>query len=236
MKIIATLIFLFTGTMANGYAMDSNFLVTADTMVRITGKVLNTDDTTAVKAVITYQKLPYYDDMGMISAKENTGAYEMYMQNNIRYMVQVKADGFDVYEEEFLVKLGMGSETIEKHFYVKPDEDHQKIVLDDLQFASGKATIGSSSFKELDDLANWLDARPGKSIQLEGHTDFAGSASANLQLSEDRVTAVKAYLVKKGVSKKRIRTKAFGGTQPLTKERSPAGRASNRRVEVRVLN
>jgi len=69
-----------------------------------------------------------------------------------------------------------------------------------------------------------------------GHTDFAGNAEANMELSQERVEAVKDYLVKKGVKKNRIRLKAFGGSNPVSRERTEEARAANRRVEVRVLN
>ena len=72
-------------------------------------------------------------------------------------------------------------------------------------------------------------------IQLEGHTDNIGSPKANLTLSQERVNAVKKYIVSKGISRNRIQTKAFGGTQPLDNELSPEARIKNRRVEMRIL-
>ena len=72
-------------------------------------------------------------------------------------------------------------------------------------------------------------------IQLEGHTDNQGSSKANLKLSEDRVEAVKKYLVSKGIAKDRVKTKALGGSQPLSNEMTQQARALNRRVEMRVL-
>ena len=72
-------------------------------------------------------------------------------------------------------------------------------------------------------------------IQLEGHTDSQGNASANMELSQDRVEAAKKYLVSKGIDKGRVKTKAFGGTQPLSNEKTEEALALNRRVEMRVL-
>ena len=70
---------------------------------------------------------------------------------------------------------------------------------------------------------------------MEGHTDAQGSAKANMDLSQDRVDAVKKYLTAKGIGKTRIATKAFGGTKPLSREKTEDARALNRRVEMRVL-
>lgn len=236
-KVIIGNILLFLGyTHATQAATFESYKMPVDTMVRITGKVINTDDSTAIPATILYQKLPYYDDMGMASSKDGSGEYEMYMIKNVKYTIQVKSSGFDTIEEEYVVADDDNSGLVKKHFYLSPDADHKRISLDNLIFASSSATISKESYSELDDLAKWMADRPSKIIQLEGHTDFQGSATANMQLSQDRVEAVKSYLSKKGIKKNRIRTKAFGGTQPLTTERTPEGKAKNRRVEVRILN
>lgn len=234
-KVILGNILLFLGYTHATYAFES-YEMPGDTMIRITGKVINMDDSTAIPATILYQKLPYYDDMGMISSQKESGEYEMYMVKNVKYTVQVKSSGFDTIEEEFVVSVDDNSGQLKKHFFLSPDADNKKISLDDLRFASSSATISSDSYAELDDLANWMSERPSKIIQLEGHTDFAGSSTANMKLSQDRVEAVKDYLSEKGIKKNRIRTKAFGGTQPLTTERTAEAKAKNRRVEVRVLN
>lgn len=107
--------------------------------------------------------------------------------------------------------------------------------LENLNFAQGSPEINEESHAELDDLVETLKASPSMVIQLEGHTDYRGSASGNMRLSEQRVEAVKAYLVSKGIESDRIKTKAFGGSQPLTREDTPEAHASNRRVEMRIL-
>jgi len=80
-----------------------------------------------------------------------------------------------------------------------------------------------------------MNDEKGMVIQLEGHTDYLGDAKQNMRLSEERVVAVRDYLVDKGISKTRIKTKAFGGTQPLSRDNTPEAHRLNRRVELRVL-
>ena len=80
-----------------------------------------------------------------------------------------------------------------------------------------------------------MDEDPKMVIQLEGHTDNSGDARVNMKISEDRVEVVKKYLVSKGISKDRVKTKAFGGTKPLSNDRSAKAHSLNRRVEMRVL-
>jgi outer membrane protein OmpA-like peptidoglycan-associated protein len=56
-----------------------------------------------------------------------------------------------------------------------------------------------------------------------------------MRLSQERVEAVKKYLTGKGVNKKRVSTKAFGGTQPVSTDPTPDARSKNRRVEMRII-
>ena len=114
-------------------------------------------------------------------------------------------------------------------------DEVELIKLENLIFPSGRATISSESYNELDELATWMNDNPAIVIQLEGHTDFRGNATANMQLSEARVVAVKEYLVDQKVKKARILTRAFGGTEPLSRDDTPEAKALNRRVEVRVI-
>lgn len=111
----------------------------------------------------------------------------------------------------------------------------QTVILNNLIFAQGKAAIDPKSYPELNEVAQMMKESQKVVIQLEGHTDNVGNASANMKLSEERVEAVKKYLVAQGISKNRVKTKAFGGTQPLRNEMTPEARAKNRRVEMRIL-
>jgi outer membrane protein OmpA-like peptidoglycan-associated protein len=98
-----------------------------------------------------------------------------------------------------------------------------------------KSRISEDSFEELDLLVNMMRENPTMVIQLEGHTDYQGNPKDNMRLSQDRVDAVRAYLIDKKINKNRIKTKAFGGTQPLSRDDTPEAHRLNRRVEVRIL-
>ena len=91
------------------------------------------------------------------------------------------------------------------------------------------------NFRELDLVVSMMRESPKMVIQLEGHTDYQGDPKENMKLSQLRVDAVKSYLQSKGVSKNRVKTKAFGGTQPLSRDNTPEAHRLNRRVELRIL-
>lgn len=190
--------------------------------------MLKAQDSTVISGNILYEKLPYYDDMGMASASAD-GTFEIQLIKGETYNFSVAKSGYRKYENQIQIT---GNQVM--NLYVEEDVVELR-KLENLLFASSSDKINASSYQELDELAQWLNDNPSIVIQLEGHTDFAGNAEANLRLSQARVEAVKEYLIDKKVKKSRIFTKAFGGTQPVTQERTPEARALNRRVEVRVI-
>jgi len=70
-------------------------------------------------------------------------------------------------------------------------------------------------------------------VDIVGHTDYRTSASSE-KLSLQRAEAVKAWLVKKGVSSSRLATKGMGALEPVASNDTPEGRERNKRIEVRV--
>ncbi|MEQ8240532.1 MAG: OmpA family protein [Cyclobacteriaceae bacterium] len=213
--------------------------VNSDVFIRLDGEVLSTKDSSFVEGVsLSYEKLPYYDDMGIGKSKA-LGKFEFYLIQGKKYAFRAKKAGF--IDKEFEMEVTDDDENgfTSYQFYLEaePEEPELELItLDNLIFARGSAQITESSFTELDNLVNWLDERPSLVIQLEGHTDFAGNDEANMRLSEARVTSVKEYLLDKGVKKNRVLTKAFGGTQPLSQDRTDEAKIKNRRVEVRVIS
>lgn len=102
-------------------------------------------------------------------------------------------------------------------------------------FDTGKATIQARSFQLLDDVARILLDNPQvKRVSIEGHTDATGSAERNLVLSQQRAAAVRSYLVRKGIAEERLEAAGYGQERPVADNKTPAGRALNRRVEFMV--
>jgi OOP family OmpA-OmpF porin len=109
------------------------------------------------------------------------------------------------------------------------------IVLEGVHFQSSKAILLPESSGILDRVAESLIAHPDVKVEVGGHTDSDGSASANLKLSTKRANAVRDYLVKKGVPASQMTAKGYGETQPISDNKSPEGKAMNRRVELKRL-
>jgi OOP family OmpA-OmpF porin len=105
----------------------------------------------------------------------------------------------------------------------------------DAHFDFDKAVLKAEGKAKLDDLVGKLKAVNLEVVIAIGHTDSIGSNAYNQKLSLRRASAVKAYLVSKGIEANRIYTEGKGETQPIADNKTKEGRAKNRRVEIEVV-
>lgn len=87
----------------------------------------------------------------------------------------------------------------------------------------------------LNEVAQTLQAYPSTIIDVLGHTDSVGTDEYNQRLSEQRAQSVASYLVSRGVQQERIATRGYGESMPIADNATDAGRAANRRVEIKVV-
>jgi outer membrane protein OmpA-like peptidoglycan-associated protein len=106
------------------------------------------------------------------------------------------------------------------------------IVLNNIRFVQSKAELLPESDAELNHLWEFMREHPTAEIELQGHTDNQGDFDLNLALSKQRVEAVKAFLVSKGVAAQRISGRGFGSTRPIANNNREETRRLNRRVEL----
>jgi OmpA-OmpF porin, OOP family len=108
----------------------------------------------------------------------------------------------------------------------------RKVILRGVTFPTGKATLTPEARAVLQDIATQLVANPEYRVQISGHTDNTGSRAANLRLSLARAQAVESFLEANGVPTAQVTSKGFGPDVPVASNRTAAGRAKNRRVEL----
>lgn len=102
-------------------------------------------------------------------------------------------------------------------------------------FATNQDQVNADSRTSLLKLVEILKQYPKTNIFVEGHTDSTGSASYNMDLSRRRSMSVTDFLIKNGISSKRLITKWFGEEQPKHTNETAEGRAKNRRVELAIV-
>jgi len=104
----------------------------------------------------------------------------------------------------------------------------------EVKFETDRADL-SPSFKEmLDGIAMTMKDNPSYNLNVTGHADDRASEEYNMNLSQERANAVKAYLVSKGIAASRVTTTAVGETQPKNPLHTVEARAENRRVQFDV--
>jgi len=124
---------------------------------------------------------------------------------------------------------------ITRNFDLIPIEVGAKLTLKNIYFNASKYDLKAESFPELDRLVTVMQNNPTLQIKLEGHTDIVGDFDANVELSRNRVNAVKRYLVSKGIGADRISTIGYGPARPINTNRGLKERPENRRVEMVVV-
>ena len=114
---------------------------------------------------------------------------------------------------------------------IKKLNDYAKTIL----FDSGKTSFQKQTFPVLQAITAILKEYPGAKFTIEGHTDTDGVDATNQTLSENRAASVKNYLVENGIAPSRLSSAGFGETKPVDTNKTKAGKANNRRVEVKLV-
>jgi outer membrane protein OmpA-like peptidoglycan-associated protein len=118
---------------------------------------------------------------------------------------------------------------------VKHDDRGTVITLSgNVLFASGKSQLLPGAQNGLGQIAEALKAQNDTKLLIEGHTDSTGNDATNMSLSKARAEAVQSYLVSRGIEAARISSVGIGSSRPVADNKTPDGRANNRRVEIVV--
>jgi outer membrane protein OmpA-like peptidoglycan-associated protein len=202
----------------------------ADQRLKVYGKVTNAKTGESVNASILFSS----PAVTQSSKSTGDGGYEVRIPSTEQYTVQIEAPGFISAMEKLDVQTYEMKE-LEMNFRLQPLEVGATVNLKDVLFEQGKTVMLSQSYPELDLVVAFLKANPKVRIELSGHTDNRGIPGQNLKLSQARVEKVKDYLVSKGIEKKRITGKGYGGSRPIASNETEETRLLNRRVEFTIL-
>ena len=119
---------------------------------------------------------------------------------------------------------------------VSRDGDNITLNLPDgVTFDFGKSALKPQFYGALNEVAATLKEYNQTMIEVTGHTDSIGSDAVNQKLSEQRASAVAQYLTAQGVQPARMETLGVGKSYPIADNSTEAGRAKNRRVEIRLI-
>jgi outer membrane protein OmpA-like peptidoglycan-associated protein len=114
--------------------------------------------------------------------------------------------------------------------------DKEIVILEQVQFDTGKATIKKASDPLLEKVAAVFAAHVEiTKVEVQGHTDNVGQAGFNRALSQRRAEEVVKALVKRGIAKERLVAKGYGPSVPIADNKTAEGRQENRRVQFSII-
>jgi outer membrane protein OmpA-like peptidoglycan-associated protein len=171
------------------------------------------------------------------SARSNsdTGRYLVVLPSGRTYSVSTSRDGYFFSSNKFEVPSGSRFQELTRDIQLSPIEKGSRVVLNNVFFETGKATLSPDSRLELGKAIELLRQNPRMVVEVGGHTDNVGKPDANMKLSHDRARSVFDYLQKGGVPGDRLRAKGYGQLQPVASNETPEGRHQNRRTEFVIV-
>ncbi len=108
---------------------------------------------------------------------------------------------------------------------------NEKLVLNGIEFVTGKSEITPKSERILNNALKAMQKMSGTEFEIVGHTDNVGDINMNIQLSKERAESVKTWLVTRGISADRLKTRGAGPNEPIAPNTSDENKQKNRRVE-----
>ncbi|GAA4368576.1 hypothetical protein GCM10023185_41490 [Hymenobacter saemangeumensis] len=164
-----------------------------------------------------------------------SGKYLVSLPSGTNYGIVVRQDGYLFHSENFDLPTTAAYAEVVKDIPLKKLEVGATVVLRNIFFDTGKATLRPESTSELERLQKLMAENPALKLEMDGHTDNVGKPAMNQDLSQRRAQAVVTYLTQHGIGADRLSAVGYGDTKPVVPNTSKAGRQLNRRTEFKVV-
>jgi outer membrane protein OmpA-like peptidoglycan-associated protein len=165
---------------------------------------------------------------------------------NARYELSIDREGYVPHVSPmyfYLLDRGIGKQVIRDTIRIKrftpPKTELMTAVIKSrpeiIQVFFDNDSAVPKSFDGIKNVEKMMKVNPEMKVEIEGHTDDQGSSEYNLSLSCRRAEAVRAFLIRAGISAERIAAAGFGEYRPLTDNKTYEGRKLNRRTEFTII-
>ncbi|MFN8346436.1 MAG: OmpA family protein [Spirosomataceae bacterium] len=207
----------------------------APALVTLRGTVMDAKTQKPIAAKISYIVPSENNGLDSMQLTASSGKFKLALDAGNKYGYVVSAKGYFPSSGAFDLTQAKAGQEVNSEIVLNPVAVGEAITLNNIYFDTGKFDLLAASSAELDRLTELMRDNPNMEIRVEGHTDNLGDFDKNVELSQNRATAVKRYLIGKGIDSVRIEAKGFGSTRPVTKGTSETERKRNRRVEFVVI-
>ena len=205
-------------------------------LVLLKGNVLDDKTKKPIEADIVIVDNQSNQEISTFKSNSETGKYLISLPSGHDYGITVKADNYLFHSENINFPKTYSYKEINKDILLKSISVGNKIVLNNIFFDFGKATLRPESKMELDRLIKMLTDIPTLKIEISGHTDNVGTQEANVKLSRERAKSVVDYLIENHISKDRLKFEGYGFSQPIAPNDTEENKQLNRRTEFKVLS
>jgi outer membrane protein OmpA-like peptidoglycan-associated protein len=208
-----------------------------DFVATIKGKLTDSQNT-IVEAQIKWEDLELNKPIGVSNVDPETGEYFIILPMGKLYGYYVDKKGYFPIANNLDLRKYNKPISISNDIKMVSIEEMKKqgvsVIANNLFFETNKSDLLPYSIPELERVAKIIKSTT-QMIQIAGHTDDVGNVPANQLLSIKRAESVMKYLVSLGCDPARISSTGFGKSMPIADNKTEAGRAVNRRVEVKFI-
>ena len=170
-----------------------------------------------------------------IQSNSVTGKYLVSLPAGKNYGIAVKKKGYLFYSENFNIPDSAAYKEINKNIELQKFTVGNTIVLKNVFYDSGKATLKPESVSEINQLVQLMNLNIDIKIEIASYTDNIGKKESNIALSQARSQSVADFLFSAGISKDQVVAKGYGGAKPIASNETEEGRKLNRRTEIKIL-
>lgn len=168
---------------------------------------------------------------------ENEGEFLFCLPSGRNYGLNISKEGYLFHSENFnLIAARNRQQPMYLEIGLDPIEKGKSTVLKNVFFETDSFLLKPESKGQLMEIVSFMTENPGLVIEIGGHTDTQGTENYNLVLSGNRAEAVVKYLVERGISSSRLRSKGYGFSVPVADNSTEMGRALNRRTEFKITD
>jgi len=202
----------------------------------VKGKVYDAKTHDPLVGDFTLTDLSTSNVMVKSSSAPDDGTFLVTLPLNKNYALDVSRKGYLFFSENFSLQnvTASAAQPYTMDVPLQPIDTGAKIVLKNIFYETDKYNLKPESQIELNKLVNFLNANPTVKIELSGHTDNTGTVEHNIILSKNRAKSVYDYLISHSIPADRLTYKGYGQSQPIADNSTDAGRAKNRRTELKI--